>query len=627
MKQFKIKIEKINRKWVELKVQSKKDNANWYQAKVLKNNLLSVIPSVDTTNEYDIYGNMETISDRFKTEHIFEICAIAYLKSSNETINESFTALMLEQSVANLRAFREVYVDETCYDEEIAEISNEIAEKYFEDFKREHKQGRNWSNGWFNEETVDIIQNVCLVHDYDDYIEKVRRTSAEYTFSSIVIAYEKENCIRSNYVSRLKEIDCYDKYSSKIEEMKVDIETRKQQEKLKAEPKNTFWNINKKIGEVFEKNGHYYRVTNITETCSIYDDDGAIVSDCRYNYARSIEFNSMNYEYHYEYHNKYEVEEISEEEFKSTKEAVQDTKETEENKETLTTEKLMSLITYIHHETTLITEDTSLSELETNNVCFKFSSYKIILAKNKIFIVELEANINLLESSHIYDSNNFYYRGYETNYQSKFLENLKEFFELTRSTSTISIIDTAIANKEKVEYMQTEKNGAEKSLEEATKIIKNTMDDIKNSYIQLGSVLAQVRDEEIYKQKYSTFADYCANELDMKKSQAYNYIKVFQLYGNSDKLNDYSFSQLNLLARKNKSVDEIVNNYPATLSKRELEEKLKSENVHPGGKTKKVKNISFDENETQLVLKALELLKSQDTDININSLIEKLGGK
>ena len=521
MKQFKIKIEKINRKWVELKVQSKKDSANWYQAKSLKDNLLSVIPSVDTTNEYDIYGNMETISDRFKTEHILEICAIAYLKSSNETINESFTALMLKQSVANLRAFRGVYVDETCYDEEIAQISMEIAERYFEDFKREHKQGRNWSNGWFNEETANIIQNICLVHDYDDYIEKVRQASAENTFNSLVIAYEKENCIRSNYVSRLKEIDCYDKYSSKIEEMKVDIETRKQQEqqkqqeKLKAEQKNIFWDINKKIGEVFEKDNHYYKVINITETCSIYDDDGATVSGSRYNYAKSIEFNSMNYEYHYDYHNKYEVEEISEEEFKSTK-AVQDAKEEQERLQ-------------------------------------------------------------------------------------------KEAEEITIHLGG--------------------QNGAEKSLEEATAIIKSTMNDIKNSYIQLGSVLVQVRDEEIYKQKYSTFADYCANELDMKKSQAYNYIKVFQLYGNNDKLNDYSFSQLNLLARKNKSVDDIINNYPSSLSKRELEEKLKSENVHPGGQTKKVKNISFDENETQLVLKALELLKSQNNDININSLVEKLGGK
>lgn len=199
----------------------------------------------------------------------------------------------------------------------------------------------------------------------------------------------------------------------------------------------------------------------------------------------------------------------------------------------------------------------------------------------------------------------------------KISASVKELVEPQKDTQESELTETS----------KTVQNFEEKSLEEATEIIKSTMNDIKNSYIQLGNVLAQVRDEEIYKQKYSTFADYCANELDMKKSQAYNYIKVFQLYGNNEKLNDYSFSQLNLLARKNKSVDEIISSYPATLSKRELEEKLKSEKVHPGGQTKKVKNISFDENETQLVLKALELLKSQNNDININSLIEKLGGK
>ena len=656
MKQFKIKIEKINRKWAEIKVQSKKDNEVWYRAKVLKDNLLSVIPSADT-NEYDVdvYGNMETISDRFKTEHILEICAVAYLKSSNEEINGAFTSLMLKQSVENLRAFREVCADETCYDEEIAQISNEIAEKYFEDFKREHKQGRNWTNGWFNEETADIIQNVCLVHDYDDYIEKVRQSAAENTFNSLVIAYEKENCIRKNYVARLKEIGCYDKYSSKIEEMQKEIEAHKQQERIEAERKRAeleaqpkkffYYRAKKNVGEVFQEGNFYYRVTKVTEKCTVFDDDGIKMEGSRYDYAILHEFDTMNYEYQYDYTYRHDVEVISKEEYETLK-AIQDAekeqkrlqKEAEEIKEKNITEKLNSLVYYINHEMTLITEDTNRSELESNSVFFEFSEYEIILAKHKIFVVETEANINLLEESHIHDIRGYCYRGYEASYKSKFLENLKEFFKLTENANAISVIDTAIANNddERVEYMQTleleEKSvqstaQTEKSLDEATKIIKNTLNDIKTSYIQLGSVLYQVNTEKLYKQKYRTFAEYCTTELDIKKRQAYAYINVFEKYGSDERLANYSFTQLQLLADNSKSVDEILVDYPCTLSTRDLKKKIKEKSVQSTAQNKSsTKNFSITADENALLVKALELLQQQEENANIQNLLKKLKG-
>lgn len=167
-----------------------------------------------------------------------------------------------------------------------------------------------------------------------------------------------------------------------------------------------------------------------------------------------------------------------------------------------------------------------------------------------------------------------------------------------------------------------------KTLDEATDIIKGTLSDIKNSYIQIGCILSQVSKEKIYRQKYKTFAEYCDIELNMKKTQAYNCIKVFEMYGNDQELNGYSFSQLILLAKNNKSTEEIIKDYPSSLSKRELEEKLKLENVHPGGQNKsKKKTFSFSEDETRLVLKALELLKAQKRTADIESLLEKLGGK
>lgn len=169
----------------------------------------------------------------------------------------------------------------------------------------------------------------------------------------------------------------------------------------------------------------------------------------------------------------------------------------------------------------------------------------------------------------------------------------------------------------------------EKSLDEATKIIKNTLNDIKNSYIQLGSVLYQVNTEKLYKQKYRTFAEYCTTELDIKKVQAYNYIKVFKMYGTSqEELKEYSFTQLNLLANADKSAEDVITNYPASLSKRELENKLKNvqtckqKNVHPGEQ----KNISISSEENSLLVKALELLQQQEENANIQNLLKKLKG-
>ena len=268
----------------------------------------------------------------------------------------------------------------------------------------------------------------------------------------------------------------------------------------------------------------------------------------------------------------------------------------------------------------------------------QFSEYEIILAKHKIFVVETEANINLLEESHIHDIRGYCYRGYEASYKSKFLENLKEFFKLTENANAISVIDTAIANNddERVEYMQTleleEKSvqstaqtETEKSLDEATKIIKNTLNDIKTSYIQLGSVLYQVNTEKLYKQKYRTFAEYCTTELDIKKVQAYNYIKVFKMYGTSqEELKDYSFTQLNLLANADKSAEDVITNYPASLSKRELENKLK--NVYPGEQRTSTKNFSITADENALLVKALELLQQQEENVDIQNLLKKLKG-
>ena len=636
MTDFNITIEKIARKWVTLKVQNKKDSTKFYTGYALKDNLFKVVQEAKAGDMLHVYANCHKVEDSFKTRFEFDILLLAI--STNEKANAIMAELLsnhkFTRADVNDARIHIHYENEHCYDTKLEELFKDATER--EEKAAKEKAERHWhyiidnyndGEGYIYENGIDMLHKLGD-YSHDAEIEEMKR---------VISAKEKRR-------------------KDELEEQER-IEAERKRAELEAQPKKFFYyRAKKNVGEVFQEGNFYYIVTKVTEKCTVFDDDGIKMEGSRYDYAILHEFDTMNYEYQYDYNYRHDVEVISKEEYETLK-AIQDAekeqkrlqKEAEEIKEKNITEKLNSLVYYINHEMTLITEDTNRSELESNNVFFEFSKYEIILAKHKIFVVESEANINLLEESHIHDTRNYRYRGYETDYKSKFLENLKEFFKLTENANAISVIDTAIANNddERVEYMQTleleeksvqstAQNIAEKSLDEATKIIKSTLNDLKNSYIQLGSVLSQVNNERLYKQKYKTFAEYCTAELDIKKRQAYAYINVFEKYGSDERLANYSFTQLQLLADNRKSVDEILIDYPCTLSTRDLKKKLKEKNVQSTaqknvqstGQTKKVKNISFDENETQTLLKALELLKSQntDTDVNINSLIRKIAG-
>ena len=101
------------------------------------------------------------------------------------------------------------------------------------------------------------------------------------------------------------------------------------------------------------------------------------------------------------------------------------------------------------------------------------------------------------------------------------------------------------------------------------------------------------------------------------------------MYGTSqEELKEYSFTQLNLLANADKSAEDVITNYPAGLSKRELENKLKNvqpgkqKNVHPGEQ----KKISISSEENAILVKALELLQQQEESVDIQNLLKKLKG-
>lgn len=483
MTKFFIEIEKIARKWVTLKVQSKKDSNKFYTGYTTKENLFQLDKNATIGTQMYVFADSTDTAVSFGHRYEFTL----YTLTSQEDIKgeEEYAHIVkVMQSYISYNSFCEVLSD-------FERTGNKLHEQEVKSFYKKIKEQeiKKW-HGY-------------IVENYND----------------------GKGYVYFNGVCKLHELGCHD-YDDEIDEMervvakrKAEQEEKEMQERAKAKasaPKK-FYNINKKIGEVFQDGDDYYKVTGIENF--ITNSDGAVVTGKEERYANSIEFALDNYEYHY--NQEYIVEKISEDEFKP---------------------------------------------------------------KNDIQNAEKEASLKAKQEKE--DANT----------------NLINSLEVIPSSS-------------------------DKTLEEATKIIKDTLETIKTEFMQIGSILKQVRDEELYKQEnFKNITEYAKKTFDMGKSQVYAYIKVYEMYGNDTRLKGYNFTQLRLLAENNKTANEVLE-FSTDITKKELTEKLK--NVHPDGKEKfrlggKVKNVSINDGESALLIKALELLHQQDTSIDINNLLKKL---
>lgn len=601
MTKFFIEVSKIAKKWVTLKVQSKKDESKFYTGYTTKENLFQLDKNATVGTQMYVFADSKDTASGFGHRYEF----VLYTETSKENIKG-------EEEYAHIVKVMQSY------------ISYDSFMQILKDF---------WNTG-----------NKLHEQEVKSFYKKIKEQESKKWYGYIVENYNNgEGYVYSNGVCKLHELGCHD-YDDEIDKMERIVEKRKaeqeekeEQERAKASAPNPkrFYNINKKIGEVFQDGDDYYKVVKIENF--ITNSDGIVVTGKEERYANSIEFATDNYEYHYD--EEYIVEKISKDEFK-TKNDIQNAKKeaslkAKQEKEDANTNLMNSIDEHMNYE--LIKEKTTYAELSTNAKCIKlrkkFWEYDFLLAENNIiYMINFnDALLNIDKNELNVKVNDYYVRGYRVKNGTRLLEDLKKYFSvIEKDTETAKILENYQKNykytcKEELEEVVP---SLDKTLEEATRIIKDTLIDIKSSYLQLGSVLSQVNNEKLYKQKYKTFVEYCTTELDMKKSQAYNYIKVYQKFGNyKDELVDYSFTQLSLLAKVEKSVDVILVDYPATLSKRELETQLK--NVHPGGQKKarlggKAKNVSIDADESALLVKALELLHQQDTSIDINNLLKKL---
>lgn len=576
MTKFFIEIEKIARKWVTLKVQSKKDENKFYTGYTTKENLFQLDKNATVGTQMYVFADSKDTAEGFGHRYEFTL----YTETSKEDIKG-------EEEYAYIVKVMQSYISYNSFCEVLS------------DFERT-------GNKLHEEETR-------------DFYKKIKEQEIKKWYSYIVENYnDGKGYVYFNGVCKLHELGCHD-YDDEIDEMervvakrKAEQEEKEMQERAKAKasaPKK-FYNINKKIGEVFQDGNDCYKVIGIENF--VTDSDGAVVTGKEERYANSIEFDLDNYEYHY--NQEYIVEKISEDEYnaKSTK-----NDRFEDKREIL--EKIKNI------EKTEISGEHHISEF-TENAIILLDTFTIhgtgemILVKNQnIYFI----NNNGMDGD-MWDINNIKTGGAGA-YGSQAI--------LTKSlVAEINHYLELCEKKERVEYMQPEitvhlGGHDEKSLEEATKIIKDTLETIKTEFMQIGSILKQVRDEELYKQEnFKNITEYAKKTFDMGKSQVYAYIKVYEMYGNDTRLKGYNFTQLRLLAENNKTVNEVLE-FSTDITKKELTEKLK--NVHLDGKEKfrlggKVKNVSINDGESALLIKALELLHQQDTSIDINNLLKKL---
>ena len=87
----------------------------------------------------------------------------------------------------------------------------------------------------------------------------------------------------------------------------------------------------------------------------------------------------------------------------------------------------------------------------------------------------------------------------------------------------MELVDTPLAQ---LVPLTVKEEGLRKQLEE------KIFEAVKRSFIEVGELLAEVKDRKLYKSSHLTFADYSRDVLDLAKQVAYNHLKAFYVVKN-----------------------------------------------------------------------------------------------
>ena len=75
------------------------------------------------------------------------------------------------------------------------------------------------------------------------------------------------------------------------------------------------------------------------------------------------------------------------------------------------------------------------------------------------------------------------------------------------------------------------------SLKEKTESIKNLSKTVKNNFLKIGKLLIEIRDKELWKEKYESFTQYLISEdFDFHRVTAYKMMDVYLEYGDNVEL-------------------------------------------------------------------------------------------
>jgi len=81
-------------------------------------------------------------------------------------------------------------------------------------------------------------------------------------------------------------------------------------------------------------------------------------------------------------------------------------------------------------------------------------------------------------------------------------------------------------------------------LVEKTNQIKNYSKSIKDNFFKIGKVLIEIRDKELWKEKYKGFTEYLISEdFEFSRRMAYNLMDVYIEFGNVQPLHKLGISK------------------------------------------------------------------------------------
>lgn len=130
-------------------------------------------------------------------------------------------------------------------------------------------------------------------------------------------------------------------------------------------------------------------------------------------------------------------------------------------------------------------------------------------------------------------------------------------------------------------------------LQEKTNQIKNYSKSIKDNFFRIGKVLIEIRDKELFNEKYKSFTEYLISEdFEFTRTHAYKLIDVYEKFGVSTSIHSLDLSKLMELTyvpdkeKREELVKKTIDEDLSVMELREEVQKVRAEDLYKGIKRK-----------------------------------------